>query len=100
MMMRLLLLITIAAFFSARAPQGWGAEPNSPHEKITVTENNPSLDDTIDAAEADDAQLEEDNKKWNEFENKFFTLRFGGGILVDTASYIQNAASKQQMSLQ
>jgi phosphate-selective porin OprO/OprP len=80
-------------------PHGWGAESGGLLEKSDVVNESRFVDDTLDAAEADDAQLEEDQKKWNEFENKLFTLRFGGGILVDTASYIQNDASKQQMSL-
>lgn len=60
---------------------------------------NPTLDDTLDAAEADDADLELDRAKWNEFEGRLFTLRIGAGFLVDTAAYDQNDVSKEQMSL-
>jgi phosphate-selective porin OprO/OprP len=98
-MKQLILITAVVLFYCMLSPHGWSAEYDSSRERVAVTEENPWLDHTLDAAEADDAQLEKDKKKWNEFENSLFTLRFGGGILVDTASYIQSDASKQQMSL-
>ncbi len=36
---------------------------------------------------------------WNEFENSTTTLRFGGGLLFDGATYIQDDNSKKQFEL-
>ncbi|MFL5813588.1 MAG: OprO/OprP family phosphate-selective porin [Bdellovibrionia bacterium] len=96
----LIRLIAVGVFFGVPVAQGWATVPNDSREEVSTTAKNPLLDDKLDAAEAEDAQFEEDKKKWNEFENKLFTLRIGGGILVDTASYIQNSASKEQIGLQ
>lgn len=66
----------------------------------TDKSTNASIDDAIDASEADDAgPSKSERSKWNEYDGKLFTLRLGGGLLIDTASYVQDADSKKQMSL-
>lgn len=37
--------------------------------------------------------------KWNEFDNRFFSLRVGAGFLYDYANYIQDDDSKDQLDL-
>ena len=37
--------------------------------------------------------------KWNEFEGKFFTLRASAGVIVDAATFKQDAASREQFDL-
>lgn len=55
-------------------------------------------DSPRNAAEAD-GDLPKDAPTWNEYDGKLFTLRLGGGFLLDTANYVQNSASKEQMEL-
>ena len=38
-------------------------------------------------------------KAWNEYDGRLLTLRAGFGFLIDTATYQQDSASKQQMEL-
>src|SRR3954454_5588668 len=38
--------------------------------------------------------------KWNEYEGPFFTIRVGAGLLVDYATYNQDAPSKEQRDLE
>src|SRR5690242_20411951 len=53
-----------------------------------------ALCDDLDAPDPDEVTS---NKKY-ELENKFFTLRLGGGLLVDYAHYWQNENSEQQLA--
>jgi phosphate-selective porin OprO/OprP len=68
-------------------------------QALVAEEKNPTIDDHLDAGEADGVMIDVNAKKWNEFENQLFTLRLGGGLLVDTATYIQSDTNRQQMSL-
>lgn len=56
-------------------------------------------DEQIDAAQSDHSKSLNQDVKWNEFDNKYFTMRFGGGFLVDTADYKQTDTSKEQMDI-
>lgn len=56
-------------------------------------------DEQIDAAQSDHSKSLNKNVKWNEFENRFFTMRIGGGFLVDNVDYKQTDTSKEQMDL-
>src|SRR4051812_21070954 len=38
--------------------------------------------------------------KWDEYEGPFFTIRVGAGLLVDYATYDQDAPSKEQRDLE
>lgn len=57
-------------------------------------------DETRSAAEADEAKPSEVGGKWNEYDGKLLTVRLGGGLLVDTATYAQGDDSKKQMHLE
>jgi phosphate-selective porin OprO/OprP len=59
----------------------------------------PTQRDGLDAAEADGTVSGDEDKEWNEYDGKLFTLRLGGGLLVDHAAYSQSETSKQQMYL-
>lgn len=52
-------------------------------------------------ADSEDVDSTSINKatKWNEFNNSLFSLRLGGGFLVDTANYAQDETSLKQMDL-
>src|SRR5262245_4447820 len=60
---------------------------------------NPSITDTIDAAETDGEGPGPKVVKWNEYQGPHFTVRVGGGFLYDFAAYSQDADSKEQMTL-
>jgi len=66
----------------------------SPAQAATV----PNLDNNIQAGESDE---EPDRKlvRWNHYEGPYFTIRVGGGFLVDTATFAQDDQSKEQFSL-
>src|SRR5690348_13495472 len=59
-----------------------------------------SIDDTRNAAEAEGSELPDKQLKWNELDLRVITLRVGGGILLDWATYEQSAASHAQMPVQ
>lgn len=59
-------------------------------------------DSGIDASEADGASKgakENQEPSWNEYDGKLFTLRLGGGLLIDYAYYDQDPTSRQQLQL-
>jgi phosphate-selective porin OprO/OprP len=59
----------------------------------------PSINTTIDAAEADGDEPKRKLINWNEYDGPFFTARLGGGFLYDFSSYAQNSSSKEQVGL-
>lgn len=59
----------------------------------------PSGDVPYEAAEADEAEPRQERSTWNEYDGRFFTARFGGGLLGDYAAFDQNAASQEQLTL-
>lgn len=66
---------------------------------LIVSFNAFAEDELIDAAEADHSKSLNKDVKWNQFDNRFFTLRVGGGFLVDSADYKQDSTSKKQMDI-
>lgn len=57
------------------------------------------IDDTIEAGEADAVEPARRLVRWNEYEGRFFTIRFGGGFLYEYAGYSQDENSKAQVDL-
>jgi phosphate-selective porin OprO/OprP len=53
----------------------------------------------VSAGEADAEPPRRRLVKWNEYDGPLFTLRLGGGVLVDYATYAQDEASKEQVQL-
>ena len=68
---RSLLCIAVAAAAST-PPPAWCDDGNKA-----------DVDNTIDAAEADDAELPSERSHWNEVDLKLLTMRVGGGALFD-----------------
>src|SRR6516162_8241208 len=64
----------------------------------TPTSAPASVDTTLEAGEAD-AVPQKATPKWNEYDTKVSTLRFGYGFLVDFATYSQDEDSKKQVSM-
>src|SRR3954468_10342452 len=50
--------------------------------------SDPSLDTTLDAAEAEGDLPKRSFTSWNQYEGPYFTFRLGGGLLLDTADYV------------
>ena len=59
-----------------------------------------TLVNALSAGEADAEPKPRKFVKWNEFDGKYLTFRFGGGFLVDYATYSQDSASKEQVTLE
>ena len=59
----------------------------------------PSIDNRVEAAEADGDEPRRQLVKWNQYEGPFITARLGGGFLYDFAAYGQDATSKDQLTL-
>src|SRR5262252_4991854 len=60
---------------------------------------NETLENTIEAGESSDEPPARRLVHWNEYHGPYFTMRVGGGILVDTAAYAQDNQSKEQFKL-
>jgi len=58
-----------------------------------------ALDDTIEAGEAEAKEPARSLVKWNHYEGQLFSIRLGGGVLLDYATYAQDANSQQQFDL-
>ena len=59
----------------------------------------PTINTTLDAAEADGDLPRRRLITWNEYDGRFITARLGGGFLWDLAGYGQDEDSKAQMTL-
>ena len=59
----------------------------------------PSINTTLDAAEADGDLPRRRLISWNEYDGRFITARLGGGFLWDLAGYGQDENSREQMTL-
>ena len=56
-----------------------------------VAQPQATLDDTIEAGESDAAESPRRQMvKWNEYEGPYFTIRMGGGFLIEAATYSQD----------
>jgi phosphate-selective porin OprO and OprP len=76
--------------------------PDAPAWGFTPTPDPDAVPPSIDAS-APEAGADDDPKprrrliKWNEFEGPITTFRFGFGLLVDSAAYLQDHESGQQV---
>jgi phosphate-selective porin OprO and OprP len=84
----LVALLSVAPSALAQAPPS-NATPQTPAP----------IEDTIDAAEAEDPSPRRQLKSWNEYDGPLFSIRVGGGYLYDYATYSQDDNSKQQIDL-
>lgn len=55
------------------------------------------IDDSPESAATDDLVTNRRIVSWNEYEGKYFSIRGGGGFLVDYAAFAQDDTSKQQV---
>jgi phosphate-selective porin OprO/OprP len=77
---------------------GAGVAPASAQQSANGSQPAP-IDDTIEAGEADAVEPVRRLVSWNEFDGRFFTIRVGGGLLYEYASYSQDENSQAQIDL-
>jgi phosphate-selective porin OprO/OprP len=58
-----------------------------------------ALDETIEAGEAEAREPARRLVNWNHYEGRVFSIRMGGGVLLDAAGYSQDAGSREQFDL-
>src|SRR5215472_6057973 len=83
---------------SAPAPQA-SRSPTPAAQPSPSPNPNETLENTIEAGESSDEPPQRRLVHWNEYHGPYFTMRVGGGILVDTAAYAQDNQSKEQFKL-
>jgi phosphate-selective porin OprO/OprP len=69
-------------------------------KRSCAQERDTTVINAISAGEADAEPKTRRLVKWNEFDGKYLTFRFGGGLLIDYATYSQDSASKEQVQLE
>ena len=75
-------------------------KPQTGTSSIAAAAQQPqTLDDTMEAGEAEAKEPARSLVKWNHYEGQFFSIRLGGGVLLDYATYAQDANSQQQFDL-
>lgn len=90
------LLLAMVLPLAARAARGQQSQAAQAAQAAQ-----PTLDDTIDASEADGVEPPRRKMvKWNEYEGPYFTIRAGGGVLFEGAAYEQDEESEQQFDLE
>ena len=88
-----IILAAILLFATAAISHGQQSQPK-PRDPGQAT-----IDNTMEAGEAEAAEPRRRLVKWNEYEGPFFTIRFGGGVLYDYAAYSQDEGSRQHFDL-
>ena len=79
----------------AQAPPASAQQPAA-----NPTDQQPPIDEEIDAAESDNPKFKRKLIRWNEFDGPFLTLRVGGGYLYDYVSFAQDDVSKEQIDVE
>ena len=73
--------------------------PRVARAQAPVTPAQATIDTTLEAGEADAVAPQRRLVKWNEYDGPISTARFGYGFVYDIASYTQDDASRQQVSM-
>jgi phosphate-selective porin OprO and OprP len=68
-------------------------------DAVPADEEGSSLDDTLEAGEAESEPPARQLVRWNQYEGPRFTIRVGAGFLYEGAAYGQDDESKQQFGL-
>ena len=94
-------LVAACLLVLAMAPPASRAQEPEAAAPPTATEEEapPTIDTTNDAGEDDDTQPRRRLVKWNEYEGPISTFRLGFGLMLDAATYSQDAESEQQVSI-
>jgi phosphate-selective porin OprO/OprP len=95
--MALLLCAPLAVQSQTTTPIPSGTPQTS--QATTPNPRSSTLDDSLDAGEAETNAPARRLVSWNEFDGKYFSVRVGGGFLYEFAAYSQDDDSKQQLAL-
>jgi len=68
-------------------------------QTATSPAHEPAPEKTIEAGGADAEAPKRKLVHWNEYEGPYFTIRMGGGLLLEYDAYAQDEESKQQFAL-
>jgi hypothetical protein len=90
-------VLLIGAVLFGAAP-GLARGENAP-PPVTFAPQTSSLDNTMVAGESTSEDPVRRLVKWNEFDGKYFSLRVGGGLLVEYDAYARDAESRQQFRM-
>ena len=101
-----LLVVPGFSHAQASAPDGSSAQPTpTPQASPSPTSAAqpsptpvPNLENTIDAGDSPDEPVRQ-LVHWNEYQGPYFTVRAGGGLLLDYNAFAQDPASKEQFAL-
>src|SRR4249920_1637934 len=100
----LLALVVVAPRVSAAQQLPLPAPPRAAATATAAQATPPvssgALDNTIDAGEAENPTPVRRLISWNEYDGKLFSIRVGGGILYEYASYAQDDNSRSQFDLE
>jgi len=88
--------VALAAILILATPWVSNAQQVQPKPPSSGTS---TIDDTIEAGEAESEVPRRRMAKWNEYEGPFFTFRLGAAVLYDYAATSQDDASAQQFDL-
>jgi phosphate-selective porin OprO/OprP len=82
-----------------QAPQSTSPNPNGQQSSQSATINPATqpLDDTMEAGEAEAEEFSRKLVKWNHYDGRFFSIRVGGGFLLDYGATAQDENSKEQV---
>jgi hypothetical protein len=92
-------LILAAAVLAPPASQSTPPPQTTPPQASPKPAGQGTDDRTIEAGESSGDAPARQLVKWNDYRGPHFTLRLGGGILYEGATYIQDDASQQQFDL-
>src|SRR5262245_15285859 len=93
-LLALLALLAAPEFSHAQDPESTLAAQSLPAPQASPSPNpNETLENTLEAGESSDEPPARRLVRWNEYHGPYFTMRVGGGILVDTAAYAQDNQS-------
>jgi phosphate-selective porin OprO/OprP len=96
----------LAAFLLPAAPLALSAQqpaPSAPQpsgqQGAPPVQQPSTLDDKLEAGDEELGKPARNIINWNEYEFKYFTMRFGAGFLYDYVSFAQDDPSKEQFEL-
>ena len=93
-------LLSRIAIIPTFAQSSQPGSPTTPEPAQSSQPSSPTTTQTLEAGETDAFVPARKVITWNEWEGKNFSIRVGGGFLVDYASFAQDDTSKQQIAVQ
>ena len=89
-------MLPVAAILTLVLQTAPAAQQPPPAKPSTIPS---TIDDTLEAGDDDVLVRSRRFSRWNEFDGKWASIRFGAGFLVDYAGYAQDEGSRAQFTL-